>query len=161
MRYTIGSFNIIIFVFLISCTSDNEKSYKYKDLISYGIPVEIKAPDSVEVSSTDLGIQKDVSLQGDDGYNIQLFYSDAFRNQKAAVEDYREVIRINPYFKEFVQDDENGFIYSFQLDSTTVNYGFRYVQVKAGKEIIIQPGMLGVYSLDEARKLYGIASQIK
>lgn len=160
MKNLILGFIIIIFVSLLSCQSE-KNNLQYKDLLEYGIPIEILAPDSVQVFSSDLGIQKDVSLKGDNGYDIQLFYSEAFRNQADAVADLKKVIQANPYFKSMVEEHENGFIYSNQLDSSTVNYGFRYLVVKAGKEFVVQPGMLGIYTLEEVQELYDIASKIK
>lgn len=160
MKNIIYGFVAFIFVAMFACGKD-QTNLKYKDLLEYGVPIEILAPDSVTVFSSDMGIQKDVSLKGENGYDIQLFYSDAFRNQKDAVEDLKEVIQANPYFKEIIEEAENGFIYSNQLDSSLVNYGFRYLVVKAGKEFIVQPGMLGIYTLEEVKTLYGIAEKIK
>lgn len=159
MRSSIFCFSFF-FCLIVACTSTDNK-LNYRDLMSYGVPIEIEAPDSVDIRESDFGLQKDIVLQGDDGYNIQIFYSTAYQNQAATVKNYKEEIASSPYFKEFVQDEDKGFVYAFQLDSTTVNYGFRYIEVKGGKEIVIQQGMLGFYTLEEAKKLFGYALRIK
>lgn len=150
----------LIYCLLISCGSA-EPEYKYLDLMSYGVPIEIQAPDSTEVTTSDMGVQKDLVLKGPDNYQLQIFYSDAFRNQKSALEQRRETIEENPYFKEFVREDPNGFIYAFEIDSTFTNYGFRYVKVKSGKELVIQPGMSRVSTLEDVEKLYGYAQNVR
>lgn len=149
-----------IFYSLMACSS-GEQNLNYTDLLTHGVPLEIQAPDSVDISSSDLGSQTDVVLQGEDGYKIQIFSSDAYKNESAAIKQYKTEIKQNPLFKEFVREEPQGFVYAFQLDSTTVNYGFRYIEVKSGKEIVIQQGMLGIYTQEEAERLFEYALKSK
>ncbi len=148
------------FYFLMACSS-GDQNLPYTDLLSYGIPLEIQTPDSVKITSSDLSSQKDVVLTGDDGYKIQIFSSDAYKNEPAAVKQYKNEIKQHPQFKEFVREEPQGFVYAFQLDSATVNYGFRYIDVKGGKKIVIQQGMMGIYTKEEAEKLFNYALKSK
>lgn len=159
MRPTLLAYSCL-FIFIWGCTP-SEESLSYKDLLTYGIPIEIQAPDSVDITSSDIGSLKDVILVGDEGYKIQIFSSPAYNNESTAIQEYKSEIQNHPQFKEFVREEPQGFLYSFQLDSTTVNYGFRYITVKGGKEIVIQQGMLGIYTQDEAGKLFEYALQSK
>ncbi len=147
-----------LFIFSIGC-SNNDQTLPYKDLLSYGIPIEIQAPDSVEVNVTDRGTHKDVTLKGENKYSIQIFSSPAFQNITNTVKEFKSDITNHPQFKEIVREEPNGFLYAFQLDSTLTNYGFRYFTLKAGKEIVIQQGMLGMYSREEAETLFNYALQ--
>lgn len=149
-----------VFYFLVACSSEKQ-NLTYTDLLTYGIPIEIQAPDSVDITSSDMGSQKDVVLQGADGYRIQIFSSDAYKNEASTVAEYKREIKQNPLFKEFVREEPNGFVYAFQLDSTTINHGFRFIQVRNGKEIVIQQGMLGLYSKEEADRLFTYALNSK
>lgn len=149
-----------LFSLFLSCSS-GEPEMKYTDLLSYGVPIQIQTPDSVKITTSDMGIQKDLVLKGEGGYHLQIFYSDAFRNQKAAVEEQKDILKASPFFKEFIREDPKGFIYSLQLDSTLENYGFRYIVVKGEKEISIQSGMGGIYSRERIEKLYDYAQNIK
>src|SRR5690606_723233 len=149
-----------LFIFFISCSAE-DKNLPYKDLLSYGIPIEIQAPDSVKINTSEVGALKDVTLTGEDGYKIQIFSSPAYNNKSTAVKEYKEEISNHPQFKEFVREEPSGFVYAFQLDSTTVNYGFRYIFVKGGKEIVSQQGMLGIYTEDQAGQLFNYALQSK
>ena len=159
MRPAIYAF--CFFLYLLSSCSSTEESLPYKDLFSYGIPIEIPAPDSVKVNSSEIGGQKDVVLEGEDGYKIQIFSSSAYHNESKAVKEYKSEISNHPQFKEIVREEPQGFVYAFQLDSTTVNYGFRYIEVKAGKEIVVQQGMLGIYTREEAERLFEYALKSK
>src|SRR5699024_3885764 len=120
-----------LFSLLVACNS-GEPKMEYTDLMQHGIPIQIEAPDSVQITTSDMGIQKDLVLKGEGGYNLQIFYSNAFRNQKDAVEEQKNIVKGGPFFKEFLQEDPKGFVYSLQLDSTLENYGFRYIVVKGG-----------------------------
>src|SRR5690625_2896719 len=158
MRHIILGLSFCVF-FLMACNQAPEM--KFVDLLSYGVPIQIEAPDSVEITTSDMGIQKDLVLQGEGGYNIQTFYSDAVRNQKDADQEHKNILKENPRFKELVLDELKRFIYSMQLDSTLEHYGLLYVVVKGGKEISSQPGMGGVYTQEKVEELYHYAKNIK
>lgn len=157
MRPIIFSYCCLL-IFLVAC-SPSEQSLAYKDLLSYGIPIEIQAPDSVDISTSEVGALQDVRLTAPEGYSLQIFSSPAYKNKATAVKEYKSEIKNHPQFKEFVREEPDGFLYAFQLDSTTVNYGFRYIAVKGGNEIVIQQGMLGIYTRDEAEQLFNYALQ--
>jgi len=159
MKHIIFGF-CFLFYFTWACSS-GEQNLPYKDLLSYGIPLEIPAPDSVRIKSNELGGQKDLTMEGENGYKLQIFVSDAYHNEARAVEEYKTQISNHPLFKEIVREEPQGFVYAFQLDSNTVNYGFRYIDVKGGKEIVIQQGMLGIYTQDEAERLFDYALKSK
>lgn len=159
MRPTIFGF-CFLFYFVMACSS-GEQNLPYKDLLSYGIALEIPAPDSVIIKSSELGGQKDLTLEGENGYKLQIFSSDAYQNEAKAIEEYKTQIKKHPFFKEFVREEPQGFVYAFQLDSNTINYGFRYIDVKGGKEIVIQQGMMGIYTKEEAERLFNYALKSK
>lgn len=149
------------FLYIFSSCSQGDESLPYTDLFSYGIPIEIPAPDSVKINSSEIGGQKDVVLEGEDGYKLQIFSSPAYHNETRAIKEYKSEISNHPQFKEIVREEPQGFVYAFQLDSTTVNYGFRYIEIKSGKEIVIQQGMLGIYTREEAERLFEYALNSK
>ena len=157
MRPIFCSFCCLL-ILLIGCNTPQE-NLPYKDLLSYGIPLEIPAPDSVKINSSEIGAMKDVTLTGPDGYKLQIFSSPAFKNKTTALSEYKSDIQNHPQFKEFIREENDGFLYLFQLDSTTTNYGFRYITIKGGKEIVIQQGMLGIYSRENAERLFDYALQ--
>jgi len=147
---------------LIACQSSGSKSdMRSLDLLKYGIPMTIMAPDSVAVKSGSLSFSKDVTIKGEEsGFDIQIFAYDATSMDTEVVKkEQLEQIKDNPYFSKIVQEDPNGFIYEIALDSTSTNYGFKYMRVQGDKEYIFQNGMTGSFSLEEATTMYEAVQQ--
>ena len=142
---------------VVACGDGGSSNLVETDLLEYGIPVKVMAPDSANIKSTKLSIVTDVTIKGkpDDKYNVQIFSSGASTiDTKSIKDEQKEQIQDNPYFSQIISEDENGFVYETKLDSTTTNYGFRYVKVMGDKEIIFQNGMLGIYTLKETQRMY-------
>lgn len=162
MRYycLLLSFLMII----VACQNTASKSgLRSLDLLQYGIPITIMAPDSVAVKSGNLSFSKDVTIKGEQpGFDLQIFAYDATTmNLKLVKHEYIEQVKTNPYFSKIVREDPNGFIYEIALDSTSLNYGFRYIQLQGDREYIFQNGMIGSFSLEEATTMYEAVQQGK
>ena len=141
---------------IASCQQENAGSWKPKDLLSYGLPVTILAPDSVEVNSSDLGgLMKDIALRGGDDYSVQFYASEATTNDidKLKAEQLAEV-KSNRYFSRVVSEDEAGFIFENKIDSANTLYGFRFIRVQGDQEIIFQTGLTGVFSQEQTERMY-------
>jgi hypothetical protein len=64
-------------------------------------------------------------------------------------------VREDQGFSQFVQEDPDGFIFERAVDSSTVNYDFRYVQVKGDTEYTYQTDLTTeLFSLEEVRRMY-------
>ncbi len=151
---------LILIVFsgllIASCQQENAGSWKPKDLLPYGLPVTVLAPDSVEVNSSDLGgLMKDITLRGGDDYYIQIYASEATTNDIAKLKaDQLAEVKSNRYFSRLVSEDEAGFIYESQIDSTNTLYGFRFVRVQGDQELVFQTGLTGIFSQEQAERMY-------
>ena len=160
MRFYCLLFSFLLF--LVACQNTNSSSdMRSLDLLQYGIPMTIMAPDSVEVKSGSISFSKDVTIKGEEpGFDIQVFAYDATSMDNQVVKNEQlEQVKANRYFSKIVQDDPNGFIYEIALDSTSLNYGFKYVRVQGDREYIFQNGMVGSFSLEEATKMYEAVQQ--
>ncbi len=148
---------------LVSCQTDDAGKWSDTDLLPYGIPITVQAPDSLAVKTKDIGrFMTDVTLQSDEPYNIQIFASDAETNDIAAIKaDQLQEVKNHRYFSRIVREEEPGFIYETRLDSNTVNYGFRYVYLQGDKEYIFQTGLSGLFSLEETERMYEAVKQEK
>ncbi len=154
MRNAIILSATITFLF-VACKSDPASNLKPLDLMKYGIPLTVLAPDSAKVETMDLIVQNDVTIKKGDDYFIQLYASDASTTDlKKIRSDQMEEVKANPYFAEIVSEDENGFIYKKQIDSTNVNYGFKYVKLQGDKEYIFQTGLIGKFSKESVMAMY-------
>lgn len=149
MKYGIAFFTLL---FLVSCSKEPAK--KPLNLLSYGLPITIQAPDSAKVKTSDMGIFKDISISSGEDYAIQIFASQVTNsNLKQLKEDQLASVKKNPYFSKIVREDEQGFVFENQIDSLP-NYSFRYIKVMGDQEIIFQTGMMGIFSLEQAEEMY-------
>ena len=69
---------VLCVLFLLgACQSDPTSNLKPLNLLEHGIPITILAPDSAKIRTMDLLVQKDITVKGEDGYDLQIFASDA------------------------------------------------------------------------------------
>ncbi|MBK9984635.1 MAG: hypothetical protein IPP15_20100 [Saprospiraceae bacterium] len=124
------------------------------DLDSYGIPMIIMAPDSAEVIKKDYSIMRDITIRKGNNYYVQIFESTATNPAVEVKKNQLESVKQDKYFKELIQEDENGFIFQKQLDSAIIDYDFRYIKILNDREIIFQTGMIGTFSLEDVKLMY-------
>ena len=141
---------------LLSCSNDGiDKSYVDLDLIKYGVPLVVKAPEGIDVTETDMIVSKELTIKKNGEYDVMVNISETTGKQMSELKaEQLTYSQSNPYFKEIVLDEEDGFIYHNQIDSIHSNYGFKYLLIKADKEIVVQSGLSGNYDLETAKKMY-------
>ena len=145
---------LLILSSLAACRSDEIKMKKL-DLQPHGIPLTIMAPDSADIQEKDYPFMRDITIRKDERFFVQIFEFDA-PNLDAAGEKLRQLaaVKEDPYFMEIVKEEDQGFIYSRTLDSTALNYDFRYIKILGPKELIFQTGLVGTFSLDDVKRMY-------
>ncbi len=142
---------------LLACQDTASKSdLQPLDLLQYGIPITILAPDSVAVKSGNLSFSQDVTIKGEEpGYDIQIFGYDATTTNPETVKaEQLADIKSNRYFSKIVQEDPAGFIYEIALDSTNLNYGFKHIRIQGDKEYVFQTAMVGSFNLEDTKRMY-------
>ncbi len=139
-------------------TSGSEQ-WGRKDLLEHGVAITIEIPDSATVNVVEWGIQKDVTIVSDSWYNLQLFNGRASTHDRKKLKaDLLQTVQQGPYFSEVVLDEDDGFIFSMQID-TVINYDFRHVKIQGDQEYIFQSGMSSTYTKDQIEQLYQIAKE--
>ena len=149
-------FMLMVFVGLAACAGEPQDSWKPKSLLEYGIPITVKVPnpDSILVEKDDLGPFLDLTVDGGEGYYLQIYASGAETNDIAQLKaEQLGMAKEQPYFSKVVQEDEEGFIFENQIDSTS-SYGFRYIQVKGDREIVIRNHLSRLFSLEQIERMY-------
>lgn len=143
---------ILLGFILISCNSAPKT--EALDLMKYGLPIQIKAPAEAVVKANDLGFYKDVTVKQGEDYFIQIISTSATTSDIAVLkEDQLKEVKKNPYFKEVIFDEPNGFIFEKQIDSL-FNYDFRYVKLQGSNEYIFQTGLYGTFSKEDVKLMY-------
>ena len=146
---------LLIVISIWSCSDGSQDGWPDKNLIEYGVPMTIRAPEGVEVDKRALGFQQDIVIKDDSEYNVQIFVSDAIvATEGAALQAQRELVEESPVFHQVIKNDENGFIFENKVDSTHSSFGFRYVKLMGGKEYIFQEGLMGNFSQSAVEAMY-------
>lgn len=152
--------NILFYPFILlliisACASEPQSSWKPMNLLEYGVPITIMAPDSADVKTMDFGLQKDITITKGKDFSLQIYASDATTADLAKVKELQlAMVKDNRYFNTLVEDTDNGFIYKTQIDSTKTNYGFRYIKLQGDKEYIFRTGLIGSFSEEQVRSMY-------
>lgn len=144
----------ILGLFFMACRSD-EVSLKKLDLKAHGLPITIMAPENPEVQEKSYGFMRDITVKKGEDYFLQIFEFNA-NTLDAAGEKLRQLaaVKDTPFFKDIIKEDDYGFIYSTKLDSTALDYDFRYVRILNDKELIFQTGLVGTFSLADVKRMY-------
>ncbi|MCB0548914.1 MAG: hypothetical protein KDD19_15145 [Phaeodactylibacter sp.] len=152
----------LIALFFAACQSEPGGGLKETDLLSFGVPVTIMAPDSAVIKADDLGggLIRDITIRGADNYNVQVFATQAETSDIARLkaEQLADVKSIR-YFEQIISEEEDGFIYKMAIDSSNTSYGFRYIVLQGDLEITFQTGLLGTFSQEEVERMYQAVQQ--
>ncbi len=142
-------------LFISACKEEPTAGMVELDLMSYGMPIVIKAPENPEVRKMDLVMTTDVTVIKGDDYNVQIFESEAdVRDVGQIKARLLSEIQKNPYFFAVIRDDPAGFIYESKVDSSYTNFGFRHVRIQGDKEFVFQQGLRGRFSKEAVEAMY-------
>ena len=151
----IFTITIIIAAFLIGCSSEPQMNMTEKNMLEYGVPLTIMVPDSADIKKEDWGSMQIVTVKKGKDYDLQIQSSDAATSDIATLKAQKIIdVKNERYFSKIIKEDEHGFVYENQIDSTTNYYGFRYISIQGDKEYIIQNGLAGTYTLEQAEMMY-------
>ena len=153
----------VLFTGLFACQNTSKTALKSLDLLQYGIPITIMAPDSAKVVAGSLSFSQDITVKSPaDNYDVQIFAYDATTTDISAVKaSHLAEAKSNSYFSEIIEEEEAGFIYSTVFDSTATNYGFKYLKIQGDKEYIFQTGLVGTFGLDDVKMMYNAVKNEK
>jgi len=145
----------ICLLIVFSCTQDEQAGWQPVDLLEYGLPITVKAPDSPTVKVMDLIVQKDITIKKGTDYFVQVFATDSQEKDLAKLKRQKlEEVKMGRFFSKLVKEEDAGFIFEKQIDSTNVNYDFRHFKIKGDKEYSFQTGLIGRFSLEQVEAMY-------
>lgn len=138
-----------------SCKSDAGSGLAKLDLLSHGLPISIKAPEGAEIVTDDMGVWTDVTVKSGDDYYVQIIASDAVTFEKAdIIAEQLKTVKESTFFSKILEEYEDGFIYEKKIDDK-LNFDFRHVKIQGDKEYIFQTGLIGTFTEDDVRTMYG------
>jgi len=146
---------IACFIFVCLSACSNQPEGKSLSLLQYGIPLEINAPEDVEVTVEDIGIWKDVTIMNDKDFNVQLIVSESSTFDKTKVlAEQLQVVKESRFFSKIIEEYDDGFIFEKKIDEDNINYDFRHIKLNGDREYIFQTGLLGTFSEEAVRNMY-------
>jgi len=144
---------LLVFILLISCK--DAKPVAKLDLLKYGLPISVTAPENAVVDADDMGVMHDVTIKAGEDYYIQIYGSDAVSvDAKAIFQKKKADIKKGPFFTEISMEEENGMIYKKNIDENTIDYDFIYVKIQGDKEFIFQTGLIGMFNEEQVTEMY-------
>lgn len=150
----------VLLLIILQCHRDRQEPLKELDLLIYGFPISIQAPDSAEIKQFDLIVQKDLTVKKGNDYYVQIFMGDATSITAPQLKaDALNATKQNKYFSRVVEEEEKGFIFELKMDSTATSYGFKYFHVQGDKELIFQTGLTGLFDEKQVRRMYNAVKQ--
>lgn len=153
-------FYALALISIYACTDETEKTWEALDLLAYGLPVLVHAPDSALVKLNNSGVIKDITIKKGNDFEVQIFASPITSNSLAELKANQiEEVKSNRYFTKILKEEEQGFIYETAIDSNNINYGFRWVHYQSNLEYVFQQSLGGTFSQDAAEKMYEAVKQ--
>lgn len=122
-------------------------------MLSYGMPISIKAPPDAQVKKEDLGVIQSIIVTGEK-YDVQIYSSKTttLNLEKVKQEKLKEV-KETRYFSKIIEEEEDGFIYEKDIDGN-IRYDFRHIKLLGDKEFTFQKGLMGNFTEEEVRVMY-------
>ena len=147
---------ILTSLLIYSCQTDDSNGLSERNLLEYGIPLTIMAPDSVNITKTNYGVSKEVTIQSEnsENYNVQVYLAEATTSDEGKVKAQQlEMLQQMPIFSKIILDEPTGFIYKTVTDSTLHSFGFRRVLIQGTREYVFQTG-IGTFTQEQAEMMY-------
>ncbi len=154
----------LIAICFIACQTDKAPELKPLNLLSYGVPLTIMAPDSSDVKKdSGFGLIEEVTVTGPGNYGLLIQSSDAGNSGAKDIkeEQLSSVKAKNRNFSRIIEEDETGFLYELKFDSTNVNFQFFKAKVEGSKEYWFTTPYTGRYTEAEAKRVYDSLSEVK
>lgn len=145
----------IVLIFFAACSSDNNDYLKPRNLLEYGIPLTILAPDSVDIKKENMVVQDEVIIksQNSDDYNVRVYFGEATKSAEAAKAEQLRFLQETSIFSKVILDEPHGFIYEDKISDDLFSYGFRRILVQGDREYLFQSGN-GIFTQAQAEEMY-------
>ena len=145
---------IIAVLTTVGCQKEKGAELPELDLLSYGMPIVIKAPENALIEKMDLVVSTDITVKKGDFF-LQIFESNASSRDIEAIKSrLLGEAQGNRYFQKVVHEEPDGFIYESAIDSSYVTYDFRRVRIQGDKEYVFQTGLRGQFTFDQVELMF-------
>ena len=149
-------FFAFVMITMFAC-KDAKVKFVEVDLLKYGIPVTIQAPESATITQPygegEVWVKDSLS-----NFNIQVMKMPTLGNDEAKVKaEELEVTKSIPGFSKLITEEKSGFIFKENIDVS--NYDFKYIIVQGDNQYIFQKGFTAIATLEEVEMMYNAVKQ--
>ena len=138
---------------MASCKSDKSK-YQGLDLMKYGIPYIVYAPDDAVASQIGGGQMLDLRLANNDDYDVMIFMTKAQTKHLDRIKQFKkEEVSFYPGFKKIIEEYNEGFIYEKYSSTGNISYDFYAIKVVGNNEINFFSGAKRDYTEAEVKAM--------
>lgn len=139
--------------FYYSCKPEKSK-HQGMDLMKYGIPYTIFAPDDVIATQIGGGQMVDLKLTNNTNYDIMIFMSRAQTKHMDRLKQFKkEEVSFYPGFIKIVEEYNEGFLYEMYGSTGNLSYGFFAVKIVGDQEISFISGAGRDYTEAETKAM--------
>jgi hypothetical protein len=147
---------VILFVFFILAACNDKKTNLIStDLLTYGLPMKILAPEGAVVEFDDMGILKEMTIKGGENYHVQIVSSETdLLDDKKVIEQLKKDVEGSSFFSKFVKETPTGFIFEKVVSEDYINYDFRFVKIRGDRMYTYRTGLGQQYTLEAVEQMF-------
>ncbi len=154
---------------LVTLMSSTNAVSSEVSLADKGIPVTVDAPEGAVIEEgVGNGFEMDGVIthcweinKGEFSLEVSMDDEEMWQEKSEYLSDSKEFAEMDEDFVEFVVEEENGFICSYNYEGE-IEYDFYFIMVKDNQAIEFAPGLgLSDYGLENIRSLYNTAKSAK
>jgi|JI7StandDraft_1071085.scaffolds.fasta_scaffold14437_2 hypothetical protein len=157
MTLTLKSLNIIfslpvLIIMLLGSCDAKRNTQKGTDLLKYGIPYTLDAPEQSTITKSQTGRLAAVNVKDGHGYDVQVFMSDANTNNLIKLkQDKKDAVTAHPAFNKIIEEFDQGFIYEKKDIEGDLSFDFELIVIQGDKEINFQAGNSKLFTEAEVK----------
>lgn len=146
-------FGITLLVFILFSSCDIKRTTpKGLDLLKYGIPYTIDAPEKSTITKSQTGRLAGVNIKDGHGYDVQVYMSDANTNDLTKLkQDKKDAVTAHPAFNKIIEEFDQGFIYERKDIEGDLSFDFELIVIQGDKEINFQAGNSKLFTEAEVK----------
>lgn len=151
--------NVLFFVLIATLTSCTNEAVQTKnfDLVTYGIPLTVKAPVKATISQP--SGEGEVWIEDETTNFYVQIRKDILSSADIATAktEELEIVKTMDGFSKIILNEESGFIYETSFDK--VFYDFKYIVIQGDSKYIFQKNFTKESTLEEVEEMYAIVKK--
>jgi hypothetical protein len=144
---------LILCVFsLFACQDDNALKMVEVDLLKYGVPITIQAPESAAITKPS-GDSEVWIVDSASYFKIQVIKTPTLSGDVATAKaEELELAKSLGGFSKLIMEEKDGFIYEENYD--TISYDFKHIVVSGNNKYVFQKLLIEIPTQEQVEMMY-------